>query len=281
MDKPSLKYPIYIVSKGRWERPLTARFLIKDGIDFKIAVEPQEYEKYCESLGERYVLKLPFSNLGLGSYPARNYVWEHSMRGGHKRHFVFDDNIYGFNRMNKGLRKSCHSYPAFKTLEEFTDRFDNVAISGFNYSCFATRNTRKPFYLNAHVYSGILINNEIPYRWRLKYNEDVDLCLQALHNKWCTILLNAFLIKKVSTTAKMKGGNQDELYKNNDHHKKMLKTKSLEVMWPKYVRTIFRFGRPHHQISWGKHFRQPLKEILRQPSISSSSSHIGGSQPSS
>ena len=32
------KYPVYIVSKGRWENPLTANMFIKDGIDFKILV---------------------------------------------------------------------------------------------------------------------------------------------------------------------------------------------------------------------------------------------------
>ncbi|NDG53746.1 MAG: hypothetical protein EBY39_12125 [Flavobacteriia bacterium] len=50
------KYPVYIVSKGRWDNPLTANMFIKDGIDFKILVEPQEYDNYCKSLGAKYVL---------------------------------------------------------------------------------------------------------------------------------------------------------------------------------------------------------------------------------
>ena len=259
MDEPTLKYPIYIISKGRWKNPVTARYFLKESINFKIVVEPQEYDEYCKAIGESYVLRLPFSNLGLGSFPARNFCWEDSIRKGYKRHFIFDDNIYGFYRLNNGLRQNCESALALKTLEDFTDRFKNIAISGFNYSMFVTRETNKPFSINTHVYSGMLINNGLPFRWRMKYNEDVDLCLQALDAKWNTILLNAFVIKKVSTTAKMKGGNQTELYQNNDHRKKMLKTKSLEMVWPQYVKTVFRFGRPHHQISWGKHFKHPLK----------------------
>jgi len=41
-------------------------------------VEPQEYDNYCSTIPKKYIHKLPFSNLGVGSYPARNYAWEHS-----------------------------------------------------------------------------------------------------------------------------------------------------------------------------------------------------------
>jgi hypothetical protein len=44
-----------------------------------------------------------------------------------------------------------------------------------------------PFYLNRRVYSITLVNNKTPYRWRGRYNEDTDLCLQVLSNDWCTI----------------------------------------------------------------------------------------------
>lgn len=258
MGSESIKYPIYIVSKGRFERPLTAKFLLKENIPFKIAVEPQEYESYCKAIGENYIAKLPFSNLGLGSYPARNWIWENSIERGFKKHFIFDDNIYGFARLNNGTRKVTKAFEALKTLETFTDRYENIAISGFNYRYFVCRETRKPFFLNTHVYSGMLINNEIPYRWRLKYNEDVDLNLQVLHNKLCTVLLNVFLLNKVSTTSKMKGGNQTELYQNNNKDKKALKSSSLKEVWPQYVDVIRRFGRPHHHVAWNKHFNHPL-----------------------
>jgi len=220
MDLQTLKYPIYIISKGRWENPLTAKAFINENIDFKIAVEPQEYDSYCKHIDKKHVAKLPFSNLGLGSYPARNWCWEDSIKNGFEKHFLFDDNIYGFVRFNKGKRVKDSAILALSTLQEFTDKFTNVAVSGFNYRYFVDPTLRKPFFINTHVYSGMLIKNDIPYRWRLKYNEDVDLCLQVLHDKWCTILLNAFLINKVSTVSKMKGGNQTELYCNNDEQKK-------------------------------------------------------------
>ena len=99
-----LKYPIYIISKGRWDRPLTAKIFLKAKIPFRIAVEPQEFDKYCSTIPKEFILSLPFSNLGLGSYPARNYCWEHSLAEGAKKHFLFDDNIRQFYRLNNGKR---------------------------------------------------------------------------------------------------------------------------------------------------------------------------------
>lgn len=261
MDVNSLKYPIYIVTKGRWENPLTAKYFIRDGIPFKAVVEPQEYENYVAAIGESHVLKLPFANLGLGSFPARNFCWDHSVSLGFKKHFIFDDNIRGFYRFNEGKRINCHSLPALLALQEISERYYKLAISGYNYGYFVTRENRKAFAINTHVYSGMLINNEIPFRWRLKYNEDVDICLQTLHGGWNTILINVFLINKTSTVAKMKGGNQTELYLNNDEKKKMLKSRSLQRIWPQYVEVGWKYGRPHHFVNWKKFFHHPLRKF--------------------
>lgn len=261
MDSESLKYPIYIISKGRWEKPMTANIFLKSNIDFKIAVEPQEYDNYCKTIPKDNVLKLPFSNLKLGSYPARNFCWDHSVAEGFEKHFLFDDNIQCFSRLTNGKRTKTEPILALLTLQNFTDRYSNVDLSGYNYRYFVTKDTKKPFTINTHVYSGMLIRNSSEAKWRMKYNEDVDLCLQILDKKRCTILLNSFLIDKTSTTVKMKGGNQDELYKNNDEKMKMLKSKSLQMVWPNYVDVVERFGRPHHHVNWLKHFTHPLEKI--------------------
>lgn len=256
------KYPIYIVSKGRWENPMTANLFKRDGIDFKIAVEPQEYDNYCKSIGEKYVLKLPFSDLGVGSYPARNHVWKHSIENGYDKHWCFDDNIQMFRRLINGKRIPCNGNIAIKILEEFTERYVNIGITAFNYVMFVTSSTAKPFYLNVHAYSAMLIKNDMPFRWRLKYNEDVDLCLQVLSNQYCTVLFNAFMVHKTSTTTKMKGGNQTELYQGNAYEKKVLKARSLEEIWSEYAETKIRFNRPHHYVNWKKHFKHLL---IRDP----------------
>jgi hypothetical protein len=111
-----------------------------------------------------------------------------------------------------------------------------------------------PFYLNVHVYSCLLIKNDLPFRWRGRYNEDTDLCLQVLAAGWCTVLINAFLIFKVRTM-RMKGGNTDELYKDDG---RLRMARSLERMWPGVVTVDRRFKRPQHIVKWNK-FDTPLK----------------------
>ena len=249
------KYPIYIISKGRYENTLTADNFNHADINYLIAVEPQEYDLYCNKLGKDKVLKLPFSNLGLGSYPARNFCWEHAKANGYKYHWLFDDNIRGFDKWINGKRtKIINGISAINYVENYTDK-NNIDISGFEYDGFVRTIPKKPFKNNCHVYSAMLIKNDLPYRWRLKYNEDVDLCLQILHNKGTTSPCVYYTINKVSTSKKMKGGNQTELYKNNAKEKKILKAKMLEAVWPQYAKTVIRFNRPHHLIDW-KQFKK-------------------------
>jgi hypothetical protein len=247
-------YPIYIISKGRYEKTLTADNFEKSGIDYFIAVEPQEYEQYCKKLGAKRVLKLPFSNLGLGSYPARNYCWEHAKQNGFKYHWLFDDNIQYFSKWIDGKRKKLDNcLNALLFVEHYSKK--NIDILGFEEPNFVVKVPKKPFKTNCHVYSAMLIKNELPYRWRLKYNEDVDLCLQVLHNGGMTASCVYYMADKVSTANKMKGGNQTELYKNNDPKKNLLKAKMLEAVWPQYAKTVIRFRRHHHLIDW-KQFKK-------------------------
>lgn len=246
------KFPIYIVSKGRADIGRTWKYFYRAGIPFQIAVEPQEYEEYKKYVPEKHLLKLPFSNLGLGSFPARNFVWEHSLAAGHEYHWVFDDNINGFFKWEAGKRRKLPDdriWEALHYVEEHTYR-KNIDLSGFHYVMFEFHPPKKPFRLNNHIYSGILIKNNQPSRWRLKYNEDVDLCLQVLDRGGTTAACIYYLIHKQSTSSKMRGGNQTELYGGNDPKKKLLKVMMLKKLWPDYVKVCIRFGRPHHKIHW-------------------------------
>ena len=244
MSRKDPRYPVYVISKGRSSRCLTARFFVEDGVEFKLVVEPQEADAYREIFGDR-VAVLPFSELGQGSFPARNWCWEDAKAGGAKRHWIFDDNIYRVRRMFRGKRIPCRAGLALAAVEDFTDRYTNVAISGFNYTMFAMPRNPSPFYLNVHVYSALLIENALPQRWRLRYNEDTDLCLQVLTAGLCTILFNAFSVDKVGTMT-MKGGNSDELYKGSG---RLVMARALEEVWPDHVTVKWRFGRPQHVVN--------------------------------
>lgn len=253
-----LMFPIYIVSKGRYNKTLTADKFEASGIDYLIAVEPQEAELYAKKLGKHRVLVLPFSNLGVGSFPARNYCWEHAKANGHKYHWVFDDNISGLAKWVNGKKKYEENQKNGISFVEQNAIKTNVDITGFEYRYFVAKPPKKPFKYNCHIYSAMLIKTNLPYRWRLKYNEDIDLCLQVLHNKGTTSSCIYYMTNKVSTTAKMKGGNQDELYKGNDPKKKLLKAKMLESVWPQYAKTVIRFNRYHHFVDW-KIFKKQKK----------------------
>src|SRR5581483_7814808 len=85
------KYPIYIISKGRWESRGTVKALDRINVPYRIVIEPQEYEKYAAVIDPAKILVLLFSNLGQGSIPARNWVWKHSICEGHQRHWILDD----------------------------------------------------------------------------------------------------------------------------------------------------------------------------------------------
>ena len=244
------KFPIYIISKGRYEKPLTAKLFEKAGIDYLIAVEPQEYDLYCKALIENRVLKLPFSNLGLGSYPARNFCWEHAKANGYKYHWLFDDNFLMFKKWINSKRVRIENIKDALIYVEENAIKTNVDITGLERPEFVCKVPKKAFKTNCHVYSSMLIKTNLSYRWRLKYNEDIDLCLQVLHNSGTTSSCVYYMAKKVDTGQKMKGGNQTELYQGNAPKKNLLKAKMLEAVWPQYAKTLIRFGRHHHLIDW-------------------------------
>lgn len=219
---------------------------------FFIVAEKSEAALYAEKFGESSVLALPFDNGG-SSIPARNWIKEHAIKSGHLRHWQLDDNMkmirkWGKTPWGRLKRIRCNAGPALRATEDFADRYENVAIAGLNYTMFAITGGAiphpKPFFLNVHVYSCTLVLNSLPYKWRGPYNEDTDLCLQALAGGWCTILMNVFTVDKLATMT-LKGGNTATLYKG-DGRLKM--ARHLERLWPRTVYVSRRFKRPQHII---------------------------------
>ncbi len=251
------RYPIYVPSRGRFLTCFTAKFLIRDEIPFNLVVEPQEAEEYRSRYPDANLMILPWSNLGTGGLIAvRNWIREHAQAEGYERHWQIDDNILGMWRRWKARKIRCHSGPAFCAAEDFSDRHENIGICGFNYYMFSANKTRMPpFVRNVHVYSATLFLNSLPYRWRIHYNDDTDMCLQVLSGGWCTILINAFLIWKCQTM-KIKGGNTP-IYQRDG---RLRMARQLERQWPGVVETKRRFQRPQHVIKYAwRRFDTPLK----------------------
>jgi hypothetical protein len=244
MSNPSA--PVYIISKGRWERRMTAKALDEIKVPFRIVIEPQEFPQYSTVIDPAKILVLPFSNLGQGGIPARNWVWEHAKAEGHAWHWILDDNIAWFARVHNNRKLRVTSGVCFQCVEDLVNRYENVPLAGLQYEMFTpTLSKLRPLIINTRIYSCILIRNNLPFRWRGRYNEDTDLSLRVLKAGFCTILCQAFVCKKI-TTMKMKGGNTDSLY-TGDGRLKM--AQSLENQHPDVVKIRHRFGRWQHVVN--------------------------------
>lgn len=254
-----LKYPLYIISKGRSHNPKTAFVLNEMNINYKICIEPQEAENYKKALDINNIIVLPedFSLYGNGSIPARNWVFNDAINKGHDKHWILDDNIEGFNRLNRNTKFIVKTDSTFRAAEDFTDRYENIALSGMNYYSFAKKTDAiPPFIINTRIYSCILVNHKIPFRWRGKYNEDTDLSLRCLKAGWNTILFNAFLCGKISTM-RNKGGNTCTIYNSGDNRREF--AESLQKQHPDLVSVVWRHNRWHHHVNYKPFKNRSLK----------------------
>lgn len=279
-DRINPKHPLYVVSKGRSMFMLTSRSLTAMGVPHFIVVEPQEVSAYRAAVARLNLtasvieLELAYKatyelcdDLGhtrsTGPGPARNFAWEHSMASGAKWHWVLDDNIQNFYRLHQNRKVKCVSGAPFLAMEDFAERYLNVAMAGPNYRFFAPAHQQlPPFIANTRIYSCNLIRNDAPFRWRGRYNEDTILSLDMLKAGWCTIQFYAFLQGKVGTQT-MAGGNTAEFYHREGvkgpgayaANGTTAKSEMLVRVHPDVARLAWRYGRTHHHIDYGR-FRE-------------------------
>jgi len=216
-------------------------------VPYHIVVEPQEYAQYAAVIHPAKILVLPFSNLGQGSIPARNWIWEHAKTRGASRHWILDDNIRCFYRLYQNQKIRVIDGVCFRVLEDFVERYSNIPLAGLQYQYLAKRKQRlTPVIFNTRIYSCILIANDLALRWRGRYNEDTDLSLRVLKAGYCTVLCQAFLCDKI-TTLTMKGGNTDELYQGDG---RLRMAQSLQRQHPDVTRIVWRWGRYQHLVNY-------------------------------
>lgn len=257
------RHPLYIPSKGRYDSRLTHKALSSMGVRHYVVIEEQEREKYAAVVSEYATILVldkkyqedydACDDLGMtkskGPGPARNFIWDHSISIGARWHWVMDDNIRSFMRLHKDQRIYVSDGTIFLCMEDFCERYENVAMAGPNYKMFAPTNNSSmfpPFILNTRIYSCNLIRNDVPFRWRGRYNEDTDLSLRMLKAGWCTVQFYAFLQDKVHTQ-EMKGGCTGEFYaKEGTQPKSEMQVK----LHPDVSRITWRYGRIHHYVDY-------------------------------
>ena len=278
------QFPLYIPSKGRHEYMITSKQLSLMGVKHYVVVEPQQVSDYEKAVREMKLLTtvLPLDmsykdkyelcdEFGLtkstGPGPARNFAWEHSISNGYKWHWVMDDNIRSFRRLNNNEKVKCESPAFWKAMEDFCLRYTNVGMAGPNYYMFAPARTKQPpFITNTRIYSCNLIRNDIPFRWRGRYNEDTIISLDMLKAGWCTIQFNAFLQEKMPTQT-VKGGNTEEFYHKEGTVQKgqkyadtgtIAKSKMLIAVHPDVSKLVWKFERYHHHVDYTPFKNQKL-----------------------
>lgn len=260
--------PKYIVSKNRWDSRLTVKALEKMGVKYKIVIEKSQYKEYSNVIDKNNILildkkyqktyetldKIGFEK-SVGPGAARNFAWDHALSEGHKWHWVMDDNIRGFYRYNKNNYYKVQSPVFFRIQEEFCQRYKNAVMAGPNYTMFCPRRTKKPpFVKNTRIYSCNLIRNDIPFRWRGRYNEDTILSLDILTAGLCTIQFNALLQNKAPTQT-IKGGNTEDFYSKDGTYNK---SKMLVDIYPQYAKLKYKFSRIHHTVNYNSFKRIQL-----------------------
>jgi hypothetical protein len=258
------KYPVYIVSKGRANNGLTTKALDDMGVPHYIVVEIDEAAEYKDKTNAT-VLVLPSKYLNnyntcddlgntrsKGPGAARNFCLDHSKNNGFNRHWVMDDNLDAFHRLNKNEKYEVETGATLRASEDFIDRYANVPVAGLNYYSFCKKTDKvPPFITNTRIYSCLLIDNNAGYTWRGRYNEDTDLSLRVLKDGLCTIQFNAFLCGKV-TTQRMKGGNTKEFYADEGT---LPKSQMLADLHPDVASVVWKFNRWHHHVNY-----KPFKE---------------------
>lgn len=248
------KYPICIPSKGRADCQKTGRVLDRMGVPYRFFVEDTEADEYLAALGPERVVVMPFNNLGQGSIPARNFIWDWAKERGYKRHWVVDDNIKAFARCHRNRRLVVRGGGFFRAIEGFVDRYENVALAGPHEKGFVRDRDPNvtPYLMNSRVYSCILIDTALSHRWRGRYNEDTDLSLRVLKDGLCTVLFRALVMDKHDTAFSsgkaLKGGNTDTVYSGGDHRRAF--AESLAEQHPDVARVTWKFGRWHHEVNY-------------------------------
>ncbi len=259
------RWPIFIPTKGRADTRLTMKMFDRLNVPYTIFVEADDFDAYAPVVGPQSAIHvLPHANQGLTV--TRNYIWDYAEGLGLEWFWTFDDNIHGLYRFNKNLKTPCADATILAVVEDFAQRYDNLAITGLNYFMFVKRKyVIPPYILNTRIYSNMLIRTKArdkagnPFRNVTFFNDDTDLCLRVLKDGWATVLFNAFLIEK-ATTMTVAGGMTD-YYEKTD--KRLEFVEELQRAHPDIVRLTEKWGRWHHHVDYSG-FKQQLR---RRPDV--------------
>jgi hypothetical protein len=254
------KYPVFVPTKGRHKTPYTIKALQRLGVPFTAVIEQQEYDQYAPVAGEENIIVLPHQDKGLTV--TRNWIWDYAQHELQTPYFwTIDDNVRAFYRLHQNIKYYLTSGVCFRAIEDFAERYENLAITGMQYEKFAPRRQKHPpLVLNTRVYSNMLIKADTPFRNETFYNDDTDLCIRVLKAGYCTALFYPFLAEKI-TTLTVKGGMTDYYEQTN---KRLEFAQELQRAHPDVVKIVWKYNRWHHQVNY-RPFR--ANRLIKRPGV--------------
>jgi hypothetical protein len=243
-NEPELKYPVFIVSKGRnlSSHKYTWDLLEEIGVvDYKVVVEPSNYwlnknrfKEYEDRFKEKLMVvpmdrmkqieqynkeKDPIDHIG-NSVIQRSYIVDYCNDMNIMRHWDLDDNISNFTFQSRLSVVPIRSKLPLKYIEDLSDYYE-FSMGGFIESgkgspCRDMKREKNT--VGSRVFSCMLIDNMKLKEKGLNFighlNEDLILNLQVLYSGLGVFRTNQFRIVKPSTSNSkkkkcMEGGNTD------------------------------------------------------------------------
>ncbi len=222
------KYTIYIPSKGRSHVNITPALLKQYNLRYKLVVEPQDYEEYCNVHSENNVVRLDRNDMGVAY--VRNYIKQYSRSIGEECHWQLDDDIDRFLLRKRGADKNTPTSPllCISIVEYCMDMFSNVAVSGICANPFAF-SKKHAVQINRLAYQCMLVSNSTEIEIaNLKAGVDWDYTLRSLEAGYCTLAFH-HIMQQSAPTMKLSGGNTNIAYVGD---KRKLSYEAFIKLWP-------------------------------------------------
>ena len=277
------QYPIFVISYNRAKNHTTAKWLAKYEVAHYMVVHKEqldEYEKYQTPEMKKYTTFLVFDDSyklkyetcddiphriqNAGSGAERNFAWDYSIKIGAKAHWLMDDNmsfmhIIGISPRGIFVRRRCEKkdfQEKWHRAEHFFNKYENLLMMELAQNDFYINQRELTYALNTRCFSCNLIWNDMPLRWRGRYNEDVILSTDIMVSGYCIASYVAGVRKAKQSTRNAVGGNHatktgdtNSLYQDGFDYKNssVNKTNLLLKVYPQYYRKVIKYGRVHHE----------------------------------
>lgn len=174
-------FPIFIPSKGRPECK-TAEFLKKEGIPFKIIIEPQDIPEY-RRWGKKNLLLLPENDKGIAY--TRNFVLKHCKRKHIDWCWVMDDDLTSFFKTVANRNVKCTWKQVREHIEPQLKKSNRFGQASLEYSQYAWSSNGKPK-INSYndcfvaLKTSLFRKHEITWDESFALKSDRDISIQLI-----------------------------------------------------------------------------------------------------